>query len=515
LILFEYGKTFNFYFVGDDFSHIGFVMREKFRILWKSSNFFHYYPLGLFINSLPAWFNVLEPKWFVAVNFAFYLGCSILVMKIYRDIVGDLMGGFLAALIFATAVPNSQVIYWKTGTQSIAMPFFSLLSLIFFMRHLRKGSKAAFAGSFALYAASMLTIEQGIITLAILGLYDIVFYSAPKFLENKSDRKRVILGLVCRHSILALVPISLTSLKLALGLELSPFPLATRPWGMLPALSVNTIAQLLDLHRIVLSEGALTATVSIGVVITFLFFAGYVLVRADNKSLFFLVASVGSILTVCIAAGGPNARYFCLSAAFYACFLSLILKNVARAVIWIFRKALGHVSGVSSFLERKSGMIQHTFSIVLCLIIAFAGLRTNLIRREYWATASSIERNMVQTVEDLVLIGAIGKHPEQKLYLLNIPEHFISEKHSIFYVASNSIMPDLRHRLGDSADRVKLIATGRRFELPVENDRVIYRALGWKEQLSMKEVGELIEDGHVIMQFSPFSKTLVPLSREK
>ena len=84
-----------------------------------------------------------------------------------------------------------------------------------------------------------------------------------------------------------------------------------------------------------------------------------------------------------------------------------------------------------------------------------------------------IERNIVQTTEDLFLFGAIGTETKQKLYLLNIPEHFVSEKHSIFYVASNSIMPDLRYRLGDSADRIELIATGRRFELPLEKERVV------------------------------------------
>ena len=39
VILYEYGAAFNFYFVGDDFEHIKFVMDEKARILWSSSAF--------------------------------------------------------------------------------------------------------------------------------------------------------------------------------------------------------------------------------------------------------------------------------------------------------------------------------------------------------------------------------------------------------------------------------------------------------------------------------------------
>lgn len=513
LILFEYGKAFNFYFVGDDFSHIGFVLREGFRILWKSSNFFHYYPLGLFVNSLPACFGVLDPPWFVAISFAFYTGCSILVMKIYRDIVGSLAGGFLAAAIFATALPNSQVIYWKTGTQSIAMAFFALLSLVFFMKHLRTGSKAAFAGSFGFYATSMLCIEQGIITLGFLGLYDIIFFSVPKLLKNEEDRKRLVVGFLCRHAILMLVPISLTSLKLSLGLQLSPFPLATRAWRMLPAVSINIVSKLLDLNRVFHPTGTPTPAVSIAVVLILSLFLVYVVVRRDAKRLFFLVASFGSILTICIAAGGPNARYFCLPLAFYACFLSLILKDIAGAVAWGLRKMLSRADGISDFLKRESERVQLAVSVVLCLTIAWSGLRNNIIRRDYWETASTIERNIVETVEGLFLLGTIGNDTEQKLYLLNIPEHFVSKRHSIFYVASNSIMPDLRYRLGDSADRIELIATGKEFKLPLENERVVYRALGWKEQLSDRDVERLLGDGHIVMQFSPFTKTLIPLGR--
>lgn len=36
VILFEYGESFRFYFFGDDFTYIEFVLQEKAGILWKS-----------------------------------------------------------------------------------------------------------------------------------------------------------------------------------------------------------------------------------------------------------------------------------------------------------------------------------------------------------------------------------------------------------------------------------------------------------------------------------------------
>jgi hypothetical protein len=193
----------------------------------------------------------------------------------------------------------------------------------------------------------------------------------------------------------------------------------------------------------------------------------------------------------------------------------MFLKDAAAAAVWIMRRASAHLERVSAFLSRKSETIATALYVVFCLIFAFNGLRGNIERRGYWESASAIERSMVRTVENLFLFGTTGNKAEKRLYLLNVPEHFISKNGMMFYVASHSLMPDLRHRLGESAQRIELIATGRRFELPLENERAIYRALGWKEQLSAREVEKLAEDGHVVLQFSPYEKALVPLGNTR
>ncbi len=99
----------------------------------------------------------------------------------------------------------------------------------------------------------------------------------------------------------------------------------------------------------------------------------------------------------------------------------------------------------------------------------------------------------------------------KKRFPSNVPERFISRKNMIFYVASHSLMPDLRRRLGDFADRIRLIATGTRFEMPLGDEWALYRAMGWKEKLSRKDVQRLAEDCHMVMQFSPSHKMLIPL----
>ncbi len=511
LLLIEYGPSFNFYFVGDDFAFIDFVLSEKAAILWKSSCFYHYYPLGLIINSLPACFGWFDPKWFVGINFLFFFGCSTLIMVIYDRIVGGLAGGFLAALVYVTAVPNSEVIYWKTGNQTIAMAFFSLLSLLFFIRHVEKGSWKAFVGCAAAFIASMLSIEQGVVTFEVLFLYDLILWLAPQLREAGTGWKQIGIRFLRRQFLLLLIPVLLTALKSALRLQLSPFSLESRKWWMVPGMALDTMAKLFDFNNLVFRFAHSQLAFTLAVFSILLIFIGYILIRKSSAALFFFLTALGSILTISVAAGGPNLRYFCLPLAFFCCFLSLFVKDIATLITQVSGKGLARIRNVSGGSEPTHPWLCAALYSGLLLIVAFAGFRDNLARRGYWETASRIQRNMVESIEDLYLSGALRSG--QKLYLLNIPEDIWSKKFSVFYVASNSLIPDMRRRVGAAASGIEPIATGTFFETDVRGERVAYRALGCKDnKVEGRDIERLVRNGETVLWFSPATQMLTPLA---
>ncbi|RJP25891.1 MAG: hypothetical protein C4520_01690 [Candidatus Abyssobacteria bacterium SURF_5] len=506
VILYEYGESFTFYFVGDDFAFIEYVRAEKASILWKPSCFYHYYPLGLFFITLPAYFDVFEPAYFTAVSFFFFVCSSILVMILFRKIAGGLAGGFLAALIYATAVPHSEVIYWKTCTSTIAMTFFSLASLFLYSLYLERKRAAFLVFCLAAYIASVLCMEQGIVTSGVLFLYDFLFHSFPQFKSSAADRRRqVVKGFLGRTMLLILLPALLMMLKSIVGAQLSPFSFA-QLFPRIPHLTFETIIRLFDFNRIASGMHLSTTQASLLVLALGLVFLIYIFYRRTAAGFLFLFSSLGSVLAISLAAGGPNERYFCLPLAFFSCFLSLLLRDAAAAAAYPFENAFANLNR-RLFL----GNMRHILYVGISLLVAAAGITGNLERRAYWAVASTIERNIVSTVEGVYLAGSIQPRKGKKLYLVNMPSYMVNEKKAVFYICSNSVIPDLRHKLPHAADDMELVATGNLFEMDINGEKLIYRALGLDNAMDNARIQQLMDDGHLFLQFSPVVMTAVPL----
>ena len=511
VILFEYGESFRFYFFGDDFTYIEFVLQEKAGILWKSPSLWHYYPLGVLLNALPACFGILQPEWFAAVNFLFFLACAISVMVIYRIIAGGLLGGFLAALIFATAVPNSEVMYWKTCTQTAAVAFCSAISLVLFIRYRERQSWLAFLGCIAAYATSMLCIEQGIVTFGIILLYDLIFYMPSEFRAADNGKKTIVIGFLRRYAILLLVPVVLTLIKLAIGRSLSPVPLSARPPGFLLERVLATSVRLVDFNDVVFAIIGSSPAYRVLMLGALLFFLAYFLIRRNAAGLFFLLASHGSLLAISVSVGGLANRYFCLPLMYCACFMSLFFKDIAMAAAKIVEKM--PVKRLDS-LREKLDISRWVYVIVYgsaCLALAFAGLRSNIIRRDYWKLASTIERNIIQAVEYTYVSKLSRTRPGQKIYLLDIPKFIVNEKYGLIYVASNSVMEDIRYRLGKDAERVELIASTYARENIFGKEYLAYKIQGVKNMKRESEIEKLVEEGHLVLRFSPSVMNMVLL----
>jgi hypothetical protein len=511
VILFEYGESFTFYFVGDDFAFIEFVLVEKTGLLWKSPSFFHYYPLGVLFNALPAYFGVLSPHWYVLIGFLSYWGCSILVMAIFRSVTGSRLGSILAALMFATALPNSEVIFWKTGNQTIAMTMFSLLALFLFIRYLNEGAKWDYAGCAMSFVASMLCIEQGSVTFGILLLYDLFLFSLPQLMQPETKKREVAVGILRRHSILLCIPVLLSWLKYSLGYRLLPIPPSAVSFSAGSTLIIDTLIRLLDFNQIFFSADTSLLALSSITLLLLTIFLGYIAIRRNMAALFFLLASTGSILVVSLSAGGPSPRYFCLPLALYACFLSAIFKDIAALFVWALVKLRVLIAHNSGSQKEGSEPLNAGFHIAICLLIILTGLRGNVARRAYWQAASQIEKNMVDTVVGLFSSGTIRGEKGQQLFLLNIPAAIRLEKYSHIYIAQNSLIPDLKYRLGTSAEEIVVISGGTQLRMPFGDDLVAYRPLRPKNRVSQYDIRRILEEGHVVLQFSPPTRMLVPV----
>jgi hypothetical protein len=506
LLVLEYGEAFTFYFVGDDFGFIHTLLRDKWKLLWMSRAYYHYYPLGITINALPALFGSFEPRWYVLINFAFFLSCSLLVAKVCRDIAGRALEGALAALLFATAVPNSEVIYWKTGNQTIAMTFFSVLAVAFFTRYLINNSRWAFAACVAAYALSMLCIEQGVVTFGVLLLYDVLFHLIPR-LRNGSTERGVVARFARRQGILLAAPILLTAWKLALGLEMSPAPLAVRDWRGMGAAAVKTIMQLIDYNEIFVDSGAPSSRYAMIFAIAVCVLAGHLYYTRSRAGLFFLGASLGSLLVIFIGTGSPNPRYFCLPLAFYACFLALFMGDVVAGTVGMLRALLQRTG--FSVSGHMAGWLSHAILVAVSLAVVFVGLSGNLARRDYWKAASTIERNVVESVERYVVTGQFRR--DRKVFLLDAPDAIWSPRYSTFYVGSNSLGQDLGLRLGKNIERVSLVSSAAVLEMSVRGERVYYRTLGRERMLEREDIDRLVSSGHLVLRFLPSLMTVRPL----
>ena len=267
-----------------------------------------------------------------------------------------------------------------------------------------------------------------------------------------------------------------------------------------------------DFNHIFFSADASSLAISSITILLLTLFAAYIAVKRSTAAMFFLLASIGSILAISWFGGGPRPRYFCLPLVFYACFLSLILRDIAELFARGFLRLPALISHNSSDPKGGSGLLKGGFHFVLCLVIILMGFSGNFVRREYWKAASVMEQDMVNTIESLFVSGAIQEKEGQKLFLLNIPAQFMLDKYSRIFIARNSLIRDLRYRVGESAEEIEVIAGGSRFRMPFGEDWLAYTPVNRMNRVSQNEIQKIIEDGHIILQFSPFTRTLVPIS---
>jgi hypothetical protein len=230
-----------------------------------------------------------------------------------------------------------------------------------------------------------------------------------------------------------------------------------------------------------------------------------------SEGSFFLLVSIGSILAIAVSVGDINLRYFCLPLVFFSCFVSMIISDISAKASGMLGQAFEKSVKLAKNDDRVSRFAYLALYACISSAIAYAGFRGILARRPYWKTASTIEWNIVETTENFSIAGAGQSFPGQKIYLLNIPKFFRSERYGLFYVASNSLMEDLRHRLGEKSKQIELISNTPVLEIVAHGQRLGCGVMAKKKSMDAREIMRLLEDGHIVLRFSPSAMTLVPL----
>ena len=89
----------------------------------------------------------------------------------------------------------------------------------------------------------------------------------------------------------------------------------------------------------------------------------------------------------------------------------------------------------------------------------------------------------------------------------------MSPKYSFVYVSTNSLLLDIRHRIGDQAAGVIPIADNMPAEITIRGKRMEYMKLGRENVMDKASIKKLVEEGHVVLEFSPVTMTLSPFGR--
>jgi hypothetical protein len=174
LILFF--PSLNNFYTHDDFFLLKISKVESFK---EFVNFYNlksspeglgmYRPLAMQSFFMVAWklFN-LNPLGLHIISFIFFFGIVFLVYKLTVILMGNKKVGLFAAFFYATSSTHFAHLYWLSVFQELAMTLFFLLSVIFFIKFVRKGRKINFLISFFAFLLSLLSKETAIVLPLIL-----------------------------------------------------------------------------------------------------------------------------------------------------------------------------------------------------------------------------------------------------------------------------------------------------------------------------------------------------------
>ncbi|KKP52824.1 MAG: Tetratricopeptide TPR_2 repeat-containing protein [candidate division TM6 bacterium GW2011_GWF2_33_332] len=143
--------------------------------------FGNYHPLTLFSYSIIYHFSELDPYLYHLVNIVFHVVNSLLVFYLVFLLFKNINLAFIVAILFTVHPMHVESVAWISELKDVQYTFFFLLSLIFYIKHIRQKSWKFYSLSVAFFVLSLLTKGQAVTLFVVLLLID--------FIEKNSIRK--------------------------------------------------------------------------------------------------------------------------------------------------------------------------------------------------------------------------------------------------------------------------------------------------------------------------------------
>ena len=119
------------------------VVKPYYRPLNRATYLFDYQLAGM------------NPSWYHGVNIAIHLGSVILLYLLSRRLLGNRYGAFAAALLFTVHPVNSEAVNFISARNTLLALFFSLASLLAYMRARERGVKIPLGSALLLFCGLM------------------------------------------------------------------------------------------------------------------------------------------------------------------------------------------------------------------------------------------------------------------------------------------------------------------------------------------------------------------------
>ncbi|MDD2772862.1 MAG: tetratricopeptide repeat protein [Elusimicrobiales bacterium] len=140
--------------------------------IFSSLHYGLYKPLTMLSFALDYKLFGLNPCGYHAVNLLFHVANTLLVLRLFRVLLGETAPAFLVAALFAAHPMHVESVAWVVERKDMLYSFFFLLSAIFYLDWKGKSGSWRLAASVAMFALSLMSKPMGVTLPAVLLLFD-------------------------------------------------------------------------------------------------------------------------------------------------------------------------------------------------------------------------------------------------------------------------------------------------------------------------------------------------------
>jgi protein O-mannosyl-transferase len=148
----------------------------------------YYRPLNRVTYLLDYQIAGLNPAWYHTINIFFHVGNVLLLYMVCRRLFTDETAALVAALLFAVHPINSEAVNFISARNTILALFFSLASLLAFMRNRSQGNRMPIFSAL-LFLCGLLSKETAFMLIVMIVLYTVV--PLPRQEDRKQEKGRL------------------------------------------------------------------------------------------------------------------------------------------------------------------------------------------------------------------------------------------------------------------------------------------------------------------------------------